>query len=217
MKTKYILLGLSLGLLGGFTACDVTDLNPKDSITDNSYWNTVSDLENYAKGFYMNLTGKGLRSDGTENLDDLTTLDERCDNRLTASPDQWLFNEWVIPSEANFDSKWYWNNIRNLNYFMTRYQRVNASESEVNPVVAVVRFFRAFDYFDKIKTFGDVPWYDKDLTTADTDELYKARDDRDLVLGKIIEDLEFAIEWLPEKSAAEVGALHKDADRKSVV
>ena len=52
MKTKHILLGLSLGLLGGFTACDVTDLNPKDSITDNSYWNTVSDLENYAKGFY---------------------------------------------------------------------------------------------------------------------------------------------------------------------
>lgn len=213
MKTKHILLGLSLGLLGGFTACDVTDLNPKDSITDNSYWNTVSDLENYAKGFYMNLTGKGLRADGSENLDDLNTLDERSDNRLVASPDQWLFNEWVIPSEVNFDSKWYWNNIRNLNYFMTRYQRVNATESEVNPVVAVIRFFRAFDYFDKIKTFGDVPWYEKDLTTADIDELYKARDDRDFVLGKIIEDLEFAIEWLPEKSAAEVGALHKDAAR----
>ena len=76
MKTKHILLGLSLGLLGGFTACDVTDLNPKDSITDNSYWNTVSDLENYAKGFYMNLTGKGLRADGSENLDDLNTLDD---------------------------------------------------------------------------------------------------------------------------------------------
>ena len=55
--------------------------------------------------------------------------------------------------------------------------------------------------------------YEKDLTTADIDELYKARDDRDFVLGKIIEDLEFAIEWLPEKSAAEVGALHKDAAR----
>lgn len=68
---------------------------------------------------------------------------------------------------------------------MTRYQRVNATESEVNPVVAVIRFFRAFDYFDKIKTFGDVPWYEKDLTTADIDELYKARDDRDFVLGKL--------------------------------
>ena len=76
MKTKHILLGLSLGLLGGFTACDVTDLNPKDSITDNSYWNTVSDLENYAKGFYMNLTGKGLRADGSENLDEIVGMEE---------------------------------------------------------------------------------------------------------------------------------------------
>lgn len=32
MKTKHILLGLSLGLLGGFTACDVTDLNPKTAL-----------------------------------------------------------------------------------------------------------------------------------------------------------------------------------------
>ena len=96
---------------------------------------------------------------------------------------------------------------------MTRYQQVDAPEDEVNPIVAVIRFFRAFDYFDKIKTFGDVPWYDKDLTTEDVDELYKARDDRDFVLGKIIEDLEFSIEWLPEKNEAKVGALHKDAAR----
>lgn len=209
MKTKYILLGLTLGLIGGFTACDVTDLNPKDSITDKSYWNTTSDLEQYAKGFYQNLTGG---KDDTY-LDKLNTLDERSDTRVVSSPDQWLFNEWVIPSEANENSKWIWKNIRNLNYFMARYKQVKATEVQVNPIVAVIRFFRALDYFDKIKTFGDVPWYEKDLTTSDTEELYKARDSRDFVLGKVIEDLEFAIEWLPEKGAAETGALHKDAAR----
>lgn len=204
MKAKHILLGLSLGLIGGFTACDVTDLNPKDSITDQSFWNTTSDLAQYSKGFYQNLTGSD---------DGLSALDERSDMRLTASPDQWLFNEWVIPSEANDASNWTWTNIRNLNYFMARYPKVKASPAEVNPIVSVVRFFRALDYFNKIKTFGDVPWYEKDLTTEDVEELYKARDSRDLVLGKIIEDLEFAIEWLPEKTAAETGALHKDAAR----
>ena len=204
MKTKHILLGLSLGLLGGFTACDVTDLNPKDSITDNSYWNTVSDLENYAKGFYMNLTGKGLRADGSENLDDLNTLDERSDNRLVASPDQWLFNEWVIPSEANFDSKWYWNNIRNLNYFMTRYQRVNATESEVNPVVAVIRFFRAFDYFDKIKTFGDVPYYTTFYSSADADMMLP-RTEKATVYKLIESDLQEAVKELPAVKTADNG------------
>ena len=35
------------------------------------------------------------------------------------------------------------------------------------------------------------------LQTSDTEELYKGRDSRDFVLGKVIEDLEFAIQWLP--------------------
>lgn len=205
MKTKHILVALGLSLMGGFTACDVTELTPKDSITDESFWNTVNDLESYAKGFYKNLIDS--------NADNLKTLDGRSDMRLTASPDQWLFDEWVIASNADDNSGWTWDNIRNLNYFMSRYQQVEAPESEVNPWVAVIRFFRAYDYFDKIKTFGDVPWYDRDLTTDDVEELYKARDSRDVVLNHIIEDLQFAIEWLPEKSAAESGALHKDAAR----
>lgn len=201
MKSKYILLALSIGIISTFPSCDVTDLNPKDSIIDQNYWKTVSDLEYYANGFYKNLSSPS------------ETLDERSDDRLIGSPDQWLFNEWVVPSEANDASSWTWSNIRNLNYFMARYKEVKATDSEVNPIVAVVRFFRASDYFSKIKTFGDVPWYDKDLTTEDIDELYKARDSRDFVLGKIIEDLEFAIQWLPQKDKAAKGALHKDAAR----
>ena len=201
MKTKYAIVGLGLVFLGGFNACDVTDVSPRDSITDESFWNTTSDLRQYALGFYGNLSSPS------------ESLDNRSDDRLPSSPDQWLFNEWTVPSTANDNSGWTWENIRNLNYFMSRYDRVSGSESEINQWVAVVRFFRALDYYSKIKTFGDVPWYEKDLTTTDTEELYKARDDRDFVLGKIIEDLEFAIEWLPEKSAADAGALHKDAAR----
>lgn len=72
---------------------------------------------------------------------------------------------------------------------------------------------RGLLYYSKIKTFGDVPWYEKDLQTSDTEELYKARDKRDFVLGKVIEDFEFAIQWLPEKADSEKGRLHKDAAR----
>ena len=72
---------------------------------------------------------------------------------------------------------------------------------------------RVLLYYSKIKQFGDVPLYDKDLQTSDTEELYKARDSRDFVLGKVIEDFEFAIQWLPEKSDSEKGRLNKDAAR----
>lgn len=57
---------------------------------------------------------------------------------------------------------------------------------------AVTRFFRAFFYFEKIKRFGDVPWYDVQLGSAD-EALYKPRDSRELVLSKMLEDIDFAI------------------------
>ena len=42
-----------------------------------------------------------------------------------------------------------------------------------------------------MKTYSDVPWYDKVLTTDDPD-LYKARDKREVVVQHIFEDYEFA-------------------------
>lgn len=194
MKLKYLALA---GLLG-FTACDdVIDLKPLDSFTDESYWTSVDDLRNYANRFYTNLAAPS------------STYDEQSDNRVPANYDAWLYNEYTLDRAGD----WNWENIRNLNFFMNRYQRVVASEADINAQVAVIRFFRALDYFGKIKSYGDVPWYEKDLTDGDTEELFKPRDSRDFVLGKVIEDLEFAIQWLPEKNAAVKGALHKDAAR----
>ena len=194
MKLKYLALA---GLLG-FTSCDdIIDLKPLDSFTDESYWTSVDDLRNYANRFYTNLAGPS------------STYDQQSDNRVPSSPDRWLYNEYTLEDFGN----WSFTNIRNLNFFMQRYQRVSAPEADINAQVAVIRFFRALDYYGKIKTYGDVPWYEKDLTDTDTEELYKGRDSRDFVLGKIIEDLEFAIDWLPEQNAAASCALHKDAAR----
>ena len=194
MKLKYLALA---GLLG-FTACDdVIDLKPLDSFTDESYWTSVDDLRGYANRFYGNLSSPS------------SSLDVQSDNRVASSYDAWLYNEYVVTQASD----WSWSNIRNLNFFMARYNRVVGSEADINAQVAVIRFFRALDYFGKIKSYGDVPWYEKDLTDGDEEELFKARDSRDLILGKVIADLEFAIQWLPEKNAAAECALHKDAAR----
>ena len=62
----------------------------------------------------------------------------------------------------------------------------------------VARFFRAYFYFEKVKRFGDVPWYDRPLKSDDPD-LYKARDPRELVMSKILEDIDYAIDKLPQE------------------
>lgn len=197
MKLKYLIYIAIFS--GSLVACNVADLSPIDSFTDESYWTSVNDLKLYANGLYENLGAP------------TATGDNISDNFVTNSYSSYLFNELTIPAEAASSNGWYWNTIRNCNYFMQRYDKVTGSEEEINKYVAEVRFFRGLLYYDKIKSFGDVPWYETDLQTSDTEELYKARDDRDYVLGKIIEDIEFAINWLPAKASAESGRLHKDA------
>jgi hypothetical protein len=197
MKLKYFLFGVAALI---FVGCDVTDLAPTDTFTDKSYWKSVNDLKLYANGLYGILSSPSA------------TLDNVSDNFVTTSYSSYLFNELTVPSESS-GSGWEWGNIRSCNYFLSHYSTVTGTESDINKYVAEVRFFRALLYYDKIKSFGDVPWYDKDLTTSDKEALYKARDKRDDVLAKVIEDLEYAIQYLPEKSASESGRLNKDAAR----
>ena len=198
MKLKNIIL---LAFFIGFiTSCDVTDKEPIDSLTDKSYWRTVDDLKLYAHGLYNNLSSPSV------NLDNVS------DNCVTTNYSTYLYDELTVPSTAS-QAGWTWDNIRACNFFLQRYQAVTGIEESINKYVAEVRFFRGLDYFHKIKRFGDVPYYEKDLQTDDTDELYKARDSKDYVLEKVIEDMEFAILWLPEYGQQESGRLTKDAAR----
>src|SRR5690606_26589620 len=44
-----------------------------------------------------------------------------------------------------------------------------------------------------VKMFGDVPWYDQPIDADDEGQLYKGRDPREFVIGKVLEDLNFAV------------------------
>lgn len=171
------------------------------SINDGTFWNSVSDLKAYSNAFY------GILPGGVTNLGD-----EDSDNQIPFNPNSFLWGQYVVPTEGGNWSKSNWSNIRQLNYFMTHYQQVNASESEVNTYVAEIRFFRALEYYAKIQTFGDVPWLDKELN-VDSEELYGPKMARNEVAKKIIEDLEFAITWLPDKGSEEANRLNKDIAR----
>lgn len=192
MKYRYLIAGI--GLMSLMTACEFTDISPKDSLTDKSYWSKVEDLKLYANNLYTMFPGPSH------------TLDSQSDNCISSTANSTLFNEVTVPGSGG---GWDWGNIRSCNFFLNRYQTVNGLESEINHYVAEVRFFRALDYFSKVKSFGDVPWYERDLQTGDKEELYKGRDSRDFVIGKIIEDLEFAAKWLPEPEDVESGRMHK--------
>lgn len=184
--------------IGLFSSCeDKLDLYPEDSISEETFFNNPTDLELFANGFYGLLPG--ALGPGA---------DDQSDCFVNEKPNTWLFNQETIPTSGGGWSSGDWGNIRSLNFFMQRYQKATGSEDEINRQVAVIRFFRAWEYFYKVRRFGDVPWYETDLN-IDSEELYKGRDNRKDVFSKILEDIDFAIEHLPSSPA--VGRLHKYA------
>lgn len=133
-----------------FTSCaDMLDLYPEDSVSDENFWKNEQDLELFANGFYGILPG--AQGPGA---------DDQSDCYVNEKPNTWLFNQETIPTSGGGWSSGDWGNIRSANYFMARYKRVSGHEENINRQVAVVRFFRAWEYFYKIRRFGDVPWYE---------------------------------------------------------
>ncbi|WP_455591000.1 RagB/SusD family nutrient uptake outer membrane protein [Bacteroides sp.] len=192
----YMVTALSL------TSCNDAFLERSpQNLNDQTFWVSVNDLKAYANGFYSILPA------GVSNLDDTNS-----DTQVPTNINTFLWGQYVVPVEGGVWSKGNWSNIRELNYFMTHYQNVQGTEADINKYVGEIRFFRALEYFSKIKTLGDVPWLDKDLN-IDSEELFGAKMARNEVAKKIIEDLDFAIKWLPEAGSEEANRLNKDIVR----
>lgn len=87
-----------------------------------------------------------------------------------------------------------WSQLRSVNYYLDNMRKASADAAVLNHYEGVGRFFRALFYFEKIKTFGAVPWYGKMIDSKDKEELFKDRDNREYVAGKVLEDLNYACE-----------------------
>lgn len=160
-------------------ACDL-NYTPLSKLSPESFFSTESELQAFSNQFYTSLTVGGF-----DEISDMLTK-----NQLT---DEIIGNRQV----PNSGGGWSFTDLRNFNTLIE--YSVNCPDEKVRTqYVALARFFRANFYFEKVKRFGDVPWYDKQLGSEDPD-LYKARDSREFVMDKVIEDLDFAIANLPDK------------------
>jgi len=101
-----------------------------------------------------------------------------------------------------------WSNIRNLNYALSHYKTVVGDTADINQYIGEIRFFRANEYFNKVKTFGDVPWIDKNLNVTDNSILFAARTPMKTVVDSIITDLQFAVSHLHIPAKVDLGRLH---------
>lgn len=197
---------LFIGLVSIFvTSCDHLDTEPSETVSTETYFKdaNAAALQLYANGFYPMLSGHGgYQSYGFGMLEG----DFNSDNMLPWSYNQRSFGHNV--AQTNADGAWNWENIRKANNFLKYYELSPASESDKKKILGQILFFKSYDYFNKLREYGDLPWYDNVLETGGED-LYKARDSRELVVTNIIRDLDQAIDALPKKSV--VSQVSKDA------
>lgn len=131
-----------------------------------------------------------------DNLLDKSPYDDQSDIYVqqTLSDEMLGGNKRTVPAS---DGGWTWTDLRKMNTLL-EYINQCSDEKAVVKYTALTRFFRAFFYFEKVKRFGDVPWYDVELGSAD-EALYKPRDSRELVMTHMIEDVDYAIDNLPDE------------------
>jgi hypothetical protein len=212
MKARKFII-YALLLVGALQSCEVTNRVPEDAITDVSFWTKVEDLAAYTRYFYQmsnNNNAPGVMTfpappGGFTSYPDIDT-----DLFVPGTQPAKFYDAVTVPSGSDNWAAANWLNIRRVNYFLSHYETVVGDAADINHYVGEVRWQRAHEYFLKVAAFGDVPWYEEELKSDDVEQIYKARDPRLFVIGKVIEDLEFAAANLKSKADAPVGRLHKD-------
>lgn len=179
MKFKNILYITAVAAFG-ISACSL-DKFPLDKETSDSYFKDAPQFENVSNTFYADLF-KGPFFDEESDICFKTNLPMKIRGGKLR----------VVPSSGG---GWDWGTLRDINNMLDNLGNC-ADESVRAEYEAVGRFFRAYFYFLKVRDFGDVPWYDHELSVKEHNELYKARDSRDYVMGKMLEDIDFAVAHL---------------------
>lgn len=155
---------------------------PETQIGEGSFFNTEEDLNLYTYGLYDFPASNLYTNEGY-------TL---TDNAWSTGNIELKTLMTTTPNSATVTGGWDWGGLRRINLFLANFSRANISQEKKNHYEGLARFFRARFYVTKVKRYSDVPWIDKVVGTGDEEILMASRDSREMVVGKIVEDFEFA-------------------------
>lgn len=192
---NYIVLG---GLFLGLSGCqdEFIDLNPPGQFTDAVYFKKPSDFKAYATGFYGQLQGW-----------DFGNMDNGSDLSANANGNGTALGQGTI---ATGSTNWDYGGIRVCNILLDKANEYSG-EGSISQYVGEAHFFRAYAYFNLLKTFGGVPLVTTVLDT-NSPELFKPRNSRYEVVAQILSDLDKAISNLPTEqnlAGADKGRISK--------
>lgn len=175
--------------MAALTSCEgLLNMSPEDTLSPSTYFSSETELQLWTNKFY--------------------TMLDQADNVIGVNADDNIDSELgsvlLGQRSAADEDGWNWSQLRSINYYLQNSKNCS-DESARTEYDGVAYFFRAYFYFVKVRRYGDVPWYNQVLNSDDDELLAKTRDDREIVMDSIMNDLDKAIEFLPTtKSTARV-------------
>ena len=204
MKNKIYILLAFIPLF--FTSCSesVLDRPPMTVFTDDSFWTSEDRLRLFATGFYSDVNHIGLFQGYCRNYelfyvpvrsmlnsDDFATGGVQTGFTTASTGSTSYYIDGVWPNRG-----WYFTIVRKANLFLNRIEKVAKpaiTDEAYKHWSGIARFFKALEYSELVKTYGDVPWFEEEVLDTDKDQMFKDRDPRELVTDKIYDDLKYAL------------------------
>ena len=177
MKKNLIYILAAAGALTLGSCADDLDRFPLSSLSPETYFNNEEELQTFTNNFYGQFPTAQSGYGESEDVVCIFTL-----------PVTTVGLTRTIPTTGG---GWDWGYLRNINLYL-QYSHRCESQSAREHYDGVARFFRAYFYFEKVKRFGDVPWYNRPLSSTDPD-LKKTRDSPQLIMDSSLYDIDYAL------------------------
>lgn len=177
-KINYILFFCAAIL---FSSCEKTlTLFPEDTLSPKTYFSSEKELQLWTNQFYSLLND----------------ADELAGQNGDDNVDTGLGSLMLGQRDPASENGWNWSTLRNINYYLQN--SINTKDDAIrNKYDGVAYFFRAYFYFEKVRRYGDVPWYNQVLNSDSDELLFKERVDRGIIMDSVMNDLDRAIALLP--------------------
>ncbi|AYD47445.1 RagB/SusD family nutrient uptake outer membrane protein [Arachidicoccus soli] len=198
MKNKYILYTTFL-IVVAFASCKkeaFLNRYPLSDISPQNFFTNETDLQLYCNQYYSHLP-----------VQNFLDADDNSDDKAPQSINSFLAGTYTIPTSASGTS-WDFSFIRTCNFFLANYSKANISDSIKNIYVGETLFFRAMDFWNKVKAFGDVPYINTYITDTSKSVLYGTRMPHKQVMDSVLKDINFAVAHLPSPANAADGRLN---------
>lgn len=183
MKRLFIIGAIAATM--GLVSCDDTvTKDPLDEFINNSeYWSSTINLDNQCNRLYELYLGYG--NSGSYGWFYFKSLS---DDQANATFDTWTHTN--VPSASSTWSN-AWEVIRGIGYITDGLKTSSLDADTKAYYEGIARLNRAWQYYQLVRMYGDVPWVDTALDPS-SPVLYSAREDRDLIMDKVLADLDFA-------------------------